>query len=61
MVSPLHADGTLHRLAATIDGAVCVDALGREERTYLELFAPRSRAKLVVFALEVGGRWSVES
>ena len=61
MVSPLHADGTPHRLAATIDGAVCVDARRRKERTYPELLAPRSRAKLVVLALEVGGRWSAES
>ena len=60
MVSPLHADGTPHRLAATIDGAVCVDARRRKERTYPELLAPRSRAKLVVLALEVGGRWSTE-
>ena len=35
MVSPLHADGTPHRLAATIDGAACVDARRRKERTYL--------------------------
>ena len=61
MVSPLHADGTPHKLAATMDGAVCVDARRRKERTYPELLAPRSRAKLVVLALEVGGRWPTES
>ena len=60
MVSPLHADGTAHKLAATIDGAVCVDARRRKERTYPELLAPSSRAKLVVLALEVGGRWSTQ-
>ena len=32
----------------------------RSGRT-LELLAPRSRAKLVVLAFEVGGRWSAES
>ena len=60
MVSPLHADSTPVRLAAAIDGAVCVDARRRKERTYPELLAPRSRSKLVVLVLEVGGHWSTE-
>ena len=44
------SDGTPYRLAATIDGAVCVDARRRKERTYPELLEPRSRAKLLVVA-----------
>ena len=47
---------SLHRLAATTDGAVCVDARRCKEWTY-----PESRAQLVVLALEVGGRWLTES
>ena len=33
----------------------------RKERSYPELVGPRSRAKLVVLAGEVGGRWSEET
>ena len=33
----------------------------KKERTYPELTAPRSRARLVVLAMEVGGRWSPEA
>ena len=33
----------------------------RKERRYQELVGPRSRARLVVLAVEVGGRWSPAS
>ena len=58
LVCPLHADGTRHRRASTRDGAVLVEAWRRKERTYPELLLPGSRARLVVLALETGGRWS---
>ena len=56
LVCPLHADGTPHRGASTHDGAVQVEAWRRKERTYPELLLPGSRARLVVLALETGGR-----
>ena len=33
----------------------------RKEKTYQELTGPGARARLVVLALEVGGRWSAEA
>ena len=61
MVSPLRGDGSPHRGVAERDGVVLVAARRRKERTYPELMALRSRAKLVVLAMEVGGRWSPEA
>ena len=61
LVSPLHADGSPHRHAADSDGAVLATARRRKERTYPELVGPESRARLVVLALETGGRWSDEA
>ena len=61
LVCPLHADGTPHRGASTLDGAVLVKARRRKERTYPELLLPGSKARLVVLALETGGRWSSEA
>ena len=60
-MSPLRGDGSPHRGAAERDGVVLVAARRRKERTYPELMAPRSRARLVVLAMEVGGRWSPEA
>ena len=60
-VCPLHADGTHHRGASTHDGAILVEARRRKEWTYPELLLPGSRARLVVLALETGGRWSSEA
>ena len=37
------------------------DARRRKERTYLELSGDGGRARMVVLAAEVGGRWSVET
>ena len=61
LVSALHCDGSAHPRAAHVDGAVLVTARRRKERTYPELANPRGRARLVVLAGEVGGRWSEET
>ena len=51
-------DGSVKRGADRTDGAVLVEARRRKERTYPELAGVGGRAKLVVLAAEVGGRWS---
>ena len=51
MVSTLH-----HR-----DGVALFAARRKKERTYPELIGPHARARLVVSAGEVGGRWSDET
>ena len=56
----MHCDGTPHDGAANRDGVVLEAARRRKERRYPELVGPRSRARLVVFAVEVG-RWSTET
>ena len=61
LVSPLHCDGSPHARAANVDGAVLAAARRLKERTYPELTGPRSRARLVVLAGEIGGRWSEET
>ena len=61
LVAAHHCDGTARPGTATRDGAAMVTARRRKEATYPELVGPRSRAKLVVLALEVGGRWSTET
>ena len=58
MVSALRCDGTPHRRAAEEDGAVLRAARRRKERTCPELTGRFGRARLVVLACEVGGRWS---
>ena len=55
------ADGTPPSRAATIPGAALDDALTRKESTNPELVGEGSRAKLVVLAAEVGGRWPAEA
>ena len=60
-VSLVRADGTARRGAAQHDGVSLATARRRKERTYPELVGPRSRARLVVLAGEVGGRWSGET
>ena len=54
MVSALWCDGTPHRRAAEEDGG------RREERTYPGLTGRFGRARLVVLACGVGGRWPEE-
>ena len=43
------------------DGVVLASALLKKTQTYPELVVPGGRARLVVLALEVGGRWSQEA
>ena len=59
MVSAHHCDGTAR--AAPVVGVALTEARRRKERAYPELVGPRSRAKLVVLAGEVGERWSAET
>ena len=61
LVSPLQCDGTPHRGADNVDGAVLAAARRRKESTYPELVGPHARARLVVLASEIGGRWSAET
>ena len=57
-VSALKGDGEPRRRAADRDGVAFAKARRIKERTCPELVGPGSRARLVVLALEVGGRWS---
>ena len=61
LVSPLRGDGQPHRRCADVDGAALDEARRRKERTYPELCERHSRARLVVLAAEVGGRWLDEA
>ena len=61
LVSTLHCDGTARRGAAEEDGTALALAKRRKLRTYPEFSGPRSRARLVVLAGEVAGRWSRET
>ena len=61
LVSALHANGEPHRGAAAEDGVALVAARRRKERTYPELVGLGRCARLVVLAVEVGGRWSRET
>ena len=61
LVSPLHGDGSARRNAATTSGVALRDARRAKERTYPELTGEGGRARLVVLAAEVGGRWSEET
>ena len=60
LVCALRSDGTPLRGAAEADGVVLSRARQRKEQRYPELMGPGSRARLVVLAVEVGGRWSAE-
>ena len=60
MVSPVNRQGVPQPNCQAQDGAQLQEARRRKERKYRELLAGR-RARLVVVALEVGGRWSEES
>ena len=61
LVSPLHRDGTARRGAADRNGAALDAARRKKERAYPELSGDEGRARLVVLAAEVGGRWSNET
>ena len=60
LVSPLRRDGTPHSCCAREDGAALRQARHRKERVYPELSGAHGRARLVVLASEVGGRWSTD-
>ena len=61
LVSTLHCDGTPQRGSPVEDGIVVAAAKRRKVRTYPEFSGPRSRARLLVLAGEVAGRWSKET
>ena len=61
LVSPFSRDGSASRRAANHDGAALQRAKRRKEATHPELSGEGGRARLVVLAAEVGGRWSVET
>ena len=60
LVSPIRADGLPRRQCADVDGAALAQARRRKQRTYPELDG-HGRARLVVLAAKVGGRWSEEA
>ena len=60
LVSPVTREGQPRRHAGTFRGAALHTARQSKERTYPELLNSR-RCKLVVLAIEVGGRWSQEA
>ena len=60
LVSPVHRDGTLYPRTAGEDGVRLEAARRRKEDKYPELLRHR-RCRLVVAAMEVGGRWSEEA
>ena len=61
LVSVLKGDGTVLGRGSQLDGVALRAARRRKERTYPELVRPGQRAKLVVLAGEVAGRWSEET
>ena len=61
MVSSLRRDGPPMPRAANHDGAALEAARRKKETTYPELAGEGGRARLVVLAAEVGGRWNVET
>ena len=58
---PLCMVMSARRNAATTSGVALRDARRAKERTYPEFTGEGGRAKLVVLAAEVGGRWSEET
>ena len=60
LVSPLTSSGAPRRAAGRTAGAALAFARKAKERTYPEL-RQSARCKLVVLALELGGRWSAEA
>ena len=61
LVSALNCDGSARPHAADVDGVALSPRRGKKKLTYPELVGLRSRARLVVLAGEVGGRWSAET
>ena len=61
LVSALHRNGDAIPGAAHTDGIAVDRARRRKARTYHELDGLGGRARLVVVAFELGGRWSPEA
>ena len=61
MVSPLHRDGSARQGAVAHDGAALRQAHTRKVRTCPEVAGEGGKARLVVLAAEVGGRWLEET
>ena len=61
LVSSVQADGRPRPQCARVDGAALSEAHRRKQRTYPEVSGTQGRARLVVLAAEVGGRWSDEA
>ena len=61
LVSPVQANGHPRRRCAEEDGAALQQARQRKQLTHPELSGAFGRARLVVLAAEVGGRWSHEA
>ena len=61
LVSALRGDGTARAGSATRPGAALKVARRRKERTCPELAGEGGRARLIVLAGKVGGRWSAET
>ena len=61
LVAPLRSDGSPRPNVPSEMVWALQAARRRKERTYPELVGPRARARLVVWAGEVGGRWSGET
>ena len=60
LVSPLTSSSQPRRRAGQYEGAALQDVRKSKERTYPELLRSR-QCRLVVLALETGGRWSPEA
>ena len=60
LVSPVRRDGEPQPGVDEEDGVQLREARRRKERTYRQLMQSR-RCRLVLLAMEVGGRWSTEA
>ena len=60
-VSPISRAGFSHPGTTSEPGRAVATAVARKRRRYPELLAARSRCRLLVFGVEVGGRWGVET
>ena len=61
LVASVRADGLPSRRCAIEDGAALLQARRWKQRCYPELSGAHGRARLVVLAADVGGRWSEEA
>ena len=61
LVSPIHRDGTPRTRTHVVNGVALQHARRNKEATYPELVGRGGRARLVVLAGEVGGRFSAET